>query len=886
MKKAFKLLLISLFAFIPLYVFAEGEESNEEVVDEIKVVASISKGNNNSLVLSWNSIGEGTSCDIYRSTKEKSGYSKIKTTTDVTYTNGGLTYGKTYYFKVTCTHEENKITSNIVHMQVKPNKVVNVKLTPGNKQIKVSYSKVGVSGYQIQRSTDNKKWTTVKTVRSSKTLSYTNTRLSTNKTYYYRVRAYKTVWGRKTYGAWSDVISTKTAPAAPKYSLKSLSYNKMGIVISKASGATTYQVYRSTSKRSGYKRVGILEGNGTYEDTPVTPQKTYYYKVRACNENGTCGSYGSVYSKKTSVKTPTLTNKSTVYSNLTWTNIDYATKYEVYYATSKNGKYSKIATVSENSYSKKGLKIGKTYYYKVRMYVEVSGKKYYSGYSNIVSSKPYVGKISDLNLTVNGTKVGVSFVGAPDVTGYVLYRSRSESGPFEEVMLDMNNAEVSSTDNTVSFIVPSEEFTLYYIKLRAFASVSGTKYYGAYSEIKTIETGSRIPPEYVPVMEAVHELEGQFMSRKSLRELLKDDFSEDEINYAIENYEIDWRIPASDSVNMLLEEEETSKADLEEMLAYEEFTESEINFALSEHNFNELALSLVKKDIYKYYSEVEVRELLSQRNFTNDNIDYAVSHVTDDFANVAYDYAFVNSLHKTIDELRTMLSSHRFTEEQINTAINRINENVYSVSFKSRKVENEISVGDTLLIGGEEFNVLSTNESETELLAKNPIIVGNGAIHSAYYERQGIITNNIGTVPFNLSNYWHDEDENNVLSDYGEEYPANVYDANSSINNQIGRYIDLLNNLNLIEITSGRILSLDDLKTLGCTEEYDYYNPECSLAPSWLTTNPSNTPIWLGTAVEKNKLMTLNGARLGKDTFLNNNAVRPILVVNTADLSK
>ena len=45
--------------------------------------------------------------------------------------------------------------------------------------------KVGTTGYQIQRSTNNKKWSTVKTITKNSTLSFNNTKLSANKTYYY-----------------------------------------------------------------------------------------------------------------------------------------------------------------------------------------------------------------------------------------------------------------------------------------------------------------------------------------------------------------------------------------------------------------------------------------------------------------------------------------------------------------------------------------------------------------------------------------------------------------------------------------------------------------------------------------------------------------------------
>ena len=52
-------------------------------------------------------------------------------------------------------------------------------------------------------------------------------------------------------------------------------------------GASGYQIYRSTSKDSGYKKVGQVKGKNTkkYEDKTLEAGKTYYYQVRAYKSN-------------------------------------------------------------------------------------------------------------------------------------------------------------------------------------------------------------------------------------------------------------------------------------------------------------------------------------------------------------------------------------------------------------------------------------------------------------------------------------------------------------------------------------------------------------------------------------------------------------------------
>ncbi len=885
MKKA-KLLLLFLLLFIPVLVFAT-EDENVEVVEDVSnqivLNANIEKGNNNSLKLTWDYEKEGAVFEIYRSEKETKGYKKIKTLEGNTYTNTGLTYGKTYYYIINTKIDDELVTSNTVKMKVVPNKVENIKLTAYDKKIKVSYGKVNVSGYQIQRSTDGIKWSTIRTVRSSKTLSYTNTRLSVNKTYYYRVRAYKSSWGRKIYGPWSLVVSTKTAPGTPKYSIKATNYNEITVNISKVSGAHSYQIYRSTKSRSGFKKVGTTEVEGAYKDTTAIPKVKYYYKVRACNENNTCGSFGKVYNTKTSIKTPTLKIKSTTYSNLSWNNIDYATGYEVYFATSKLGKFSKIATVTENSYVKKNLKLNKTYYYKVRMFVELNGKKYYGNYSSVVSSKVQIGKITNYNLSVSGADVTTSFTVVPDVDGYVVARSLSEKGPFEEIFVENDKLTVNAETSLASYTYGAEEFIKYYYKVRPYALVNNVKNYGAYTELKTIETGSSIPEEYRAVMDAVHEHEGEFASRYELRQLLKDNFTEAEINFAVENVRLDWNVVAHDYVDLLLEEEYFSAEDIMYIMLDEEFTEDEIERAMGHVDFKKVALDLVKGNEYKYYSESSLRELLTQRAFTEEEINYAVEHFTNSFTDVAYSYGLSEHMHYTKSGVRQLLTNAGFTEEQVNAAMEMLEDGAYQIKYAYRKEENKISKGDMINIGGEFFYVIDADKDETTLLAKESLHIDNEADKDENYGLQASITEK-DVTPFSSSNYWINKDTEILLAQYGEDYPAYVYGPNSYAYSYVDNYTQMLSNLELLGSIDGRLLSINDLLALGCNSEDTLEVSACEDAPSWLTNDVSGTQIWLGDAHGKLDIYTLFGDSLRSDRFTYNGSIRPVIVVDTAHI--
>ena len=84
--------------------------------------------------------------------------------------------------------------------------------TSGTKKLKVSWkTQTGVSGYQIQYGTkSNFKGAKTKLVSGSSKKSVTLTGLSKKKTYYVRIRAYKTISGKKYYGSWSSKKKIKT----------------------------------------------------------------------------------------------------------------------------------------------------------------------------------------------------------------------------------------------------------------------------------------------------------------------------------------------------------------------------------------------------------------------------------------------------------------------------------------------------------------------------------------------------------------------------------------------------------------------------------------------------------------------------------------------------
>ena len=367
--------------------------SNELLLDQAnlpldKPVAKTHNANNNTLLIDWEEVTYAHIYSVWRSTDKKT-WTKIHTTEELSYTDTGLTYGKTYYYRVKALNDKYSKYSDIITGVTKPNKMTIRVTGAGTNNVKLAWDKINVTGYTIYSSTDNKTWSKVKEVTPATTLELNIKSLKTNKVYFFRARAYKTVSGSNVYGAYSDVVKTRTAPETPTLALKVINYETIRLVIGESKGATSYRIYRSTDNKT-WERIDIIDQAGKYYDRSHELGTTYYYKVRACNVYDNCSAYAAGSLKQT-VATPSLTLTSTKAKSVTVTvgSVENASGYRVYRATSKNGTYTMIADIKdpEKLTFNNSTKSGYTYYYKVRAYSYYDGSKLYSAFSGIKSVK-------------------------------------------------------------------------------------------------------------------------------------------------------------------------------------------------------------------------------------------------------------------------------------------------------------------------------------------------------------------------------------------------------------------------------------------------------------------------------------------------------------------
>lgn len=183
-----------------------------------------------------------------------------------------------------------------------------------------------------------------------------------------------------------DVITSTLKRPVITY-LKRVSSTKVKLKWKAVKNAKKYEIYRSQKKNGSYRRIAVTSKT-SYTDAKKIPGVTYYYQIRARRTLNGAPAY-SRYSAKKSVKlklsSPVLsTVKYTAGKKVSikWKRVTGAKGYEVFRSTKKKKGFRKLKTCTKAVCTDK-LSKKRTYYYKVRAYNIVNGKKVYSGFSAV-----------------------------------------------------------------------------------------------------------------------------------------------------------------------------------------------------------------------------------------------------------------------------------------------------------------------------------------------------------------------------------------------------------------------------------------------------------------------------------------------------------------------
>lgn len=145
-----------------------------------------------------------------------------------------------------------------------------------------------VSGYQIYNAKNKR----VAFVKKNKTTKATVSKLKAATSGTFRVRAYVVKSGVYYYSSFVK-IKACTAPKATSITKLASKKSKQAVINwKKIKGASSYEVYRSTSKKGKYKKIASTKKT-SYTDKKATGGKTYYYKIRVCKKANNKNYYSS-----------------------------------------------------------------------------------------------------------------------------------------------------------------------------------------------------------------------------------------------------------------------------------------------------------------------------------------------------------------------------------------------------------------------------------------------------------------------------------------------------------------------------------------------------------------------------------------------------------------
>ncbi|MCD7761231.1 MAG: hypothetical protein LUH16_05590 [Clostridiales bacterium] len=384
---------------------------------------------NSGVKLTWDASTEYDSYQIYRRVGNSGSWTKVETISDTSKTSytdtAQLTSGAVYSYTIAGISDGTEDDYDPYGLQVTwldmPELVSAASYKTG---MKVTWKAVsGADGYRVFRK-ESGSWKCIATITSGSTVTYYDSAASASgTTYTYTVRAYQ----GSAYGPYSSSGISGTRVTAPTLVSVAQSGSSMKVQWTAVSDATKYYVYRKSSG-TGWTKVGTVSASATsYSDSTASSGTVYTYTVRAVvsgntswyDETGVSGLYlGTVKLNYASRTDAGIT--------VSWSTVTGAAKYAVYRKVGTSGSWTKIATVTKNSYTEtESLSTTEKYYYTVRAVATYNGKTVMGGYqtAGILLSNLTIPALTGVTSSTGG--LTVKWEAVTGASGYYIYRKVS-----------------------------------------------------------------------------------------------------------------------------------------------------------------------------------------------------------------------------------------------------------------------------------------------------------------------------------------------------------------------------------------------------------------------------------------------------------------------------
>lgn len=320
------------------------------------------------LKLTWDSVAKAESYTIMR---KKSGgeYSELKTVTDTSYTDSGLSASTQYYYwiKANCNVDGTslvaKSTSSGQYTFTKAPVIKEVD-DISKSEVKIIWNAVtGASSYRIdRRKAGDSNYTTIKTGLTD--TFYNDTGLETGQRYYY------IVYAKNSAGESAASVATGGYTKFNAPNITAEGTNKLNINWDSISYAEIYTIKRKIYN-GNFEDVRKVESI-SYGDVGLNSGTQYFYWIQAdCNVDGT-----NIIAKTVSKGQFTFMDRAEALSasstsvKLGWNAVkgDSTYKYEVLRCAAGEDGFKVIATTTDTSYTDTNLSPSKVYVYRIKAF--------------------------------------------------------------------------------------------------------------------------------------------------------------------------------------------------------------------------------------------------------------------------------------------------------------------------------------------------------------------------------------------------------------------------------------------------------------------------------------------------------------------------------------
>ncbi|UJF31724.1 pectinesterase family protein [Paenibacillus hexagrammi] len=326
---------------------------------------------NTTATIGWSPVAKALSYNVKRSTAVDGPYQQLENVSANTFNDSNLQNNTTYYYQVSAVTSYGE-SSYSTPVAVTPLSVAAYVLqgTARDSQISLQWDAVDrAESYDVLRS-DNGGDTYQSLATGVSATTYTDAGLTDGTNYQYVIQA------KSSSGIIGNSNVIEMTPVVPIDRPDGLTANEgnssVTLTWSAVPGAASYTVKRSTLSGRSYAVVADNVTDLTFKDETVTNDTTYYYVVSANSSSTTSMNSDQVAaypfhlkdgapSKPENVKVVPGSNRVA----LQWSEVAGAATYSIKRATTYEGPYETIASVSETSFTDMGLTNGTTYFYSV-----------------------------------------------------------------------------------------------------------------------------------------------------------------------------------------------------------------------------------------------------------------------------------------------------------------------------------------------------------------------------------------------------------------------------------------------------------------------------------------------------------------------------------------